>query len=62
MLTALASGTLVRDPQQRTTAAGKSYGTALMRCPVEGDEPVLVSVIAFNEAAVRGDQPQEGGE
>lgn len=53
MLTALASGTLVRDPKQRTSAAGKPFATALMRCPVEDAEPALVSVIAFSEAAVR---------
>lgn len=53
MLTVLASGTLVRDPQQRTSAAGKAFATALMRCPAEDAEPTLLSLIAFSEAAVR---------
>lgn len=53
MLTALASGTLVRDPVERTSAAGKAYCTALVRVAVEGADPVLVSVIAFKADAVR---------
>jgi len=52
MLSILASGTLVRDPESRTSAAGKSYATAQLRVPTEGEAAVLVSVIAFSTTAV----------
>lgn len=51
MLTTLAAGTLVRDPESRTSAAGKSYATALLRVPCEGEDAALVSVVAFSENA-----------
>lgn len=53
MLNVLASGTLIRDPQERTSAAGKPYCTALVRVPCEDAEPIIVSVIAFDERAVQ---------
>lgn len=53
MLNVLASGTLVRDPQERTSANGKPYCTALLRVPCEDAEALLVSVIAFNADAVQ---------
>lgn len=53
MLTVLCSGTLARDPQARTGAAGKPFATALMRTPCEDAEAILVSVIAFDPQAVR---------
>jgi single-stranded DNA-binding protein len=53
VLTVLASGTLARDPKPRTSAAGKTFATALLRCPAEDAEPMLLSLIAFNEPAVR---------
>jgi len=52
MLSVLASGTLVRDPEQRTSAAGKPYATALMRVPAEDTDPTLASLIAFERDAV----------
>jgi hypothetical protein len=52
MLAALCTGTLIRDPQRRESAKGSTYVTALLRVPVNGDDPVLVSVIAFNTTVV----------
>ena len=51
-LTVLATGTLVNDPQSRTSAAGKSFATALLRVPCEDAEPALVSLIAFSNDSV----------
>ena len=51
MLSILASGTLVRDPQQRQGAKG-TYATASIRVPTADADAVLVSLIAFNEGAV----------
>ncbi|OFW00159.1 MAG: hypothetical protein A3G20_05105 [Acidobacteria bacterium RIFCSPLOWO2_12_FULL_59_11] len=53
MLNILASGTLVSDPRQRTTAGGKAFATGQMRVPAEDADPMLVSVIAFNADAVQ---------
>jgi len=50
-LQVLASGTLVRDPEARTSQAGRRYATGLLRVPVDGDEAVLVSLIAFSQTA-----------
>ena len=52
MLSVLAAGKLVRDPQARTGKSGKPYTTALVAASVdvvnEGDaDRVLVSCIAF---------------
>lgn len=52
MLNVLASGALIKDPQQRTAATGKPFATALLRVPVEDGEPVFASLIAFESAAV----------
>lgn len=52
MLSILASGTLVSNPRQRTTAAGKPYATASLRVPAEDSDAMLVSVIAFAADAV----------
>lgn len=54
MLSVLCSGTLVSDPRERTTAAGKAYATGQMRVPAEDAEATLVSVIAFAADAVTG--------
>lgn len=51
MLNVLLTGALVRDPQERQSSAAKTYATAAMRVPVEGDEAMVVSLIAFSEAA-----------
>lgn len=53
MLSILASGTLISDPKSRTSATGKAYATCTMRTPIDGDEAVLVSCIAFDAAAVQ---------
>lgn len=54
MLDVLIGGRLIRDPQVRTGQGGKSFTTALVRVPVDqGEESLLVSVIAFQEAAER---------
>ena len=47
MLSVLMSGTLVSDPKERTSAAGKPYATALLRVPCEDADPMLVSIIVF---------------
>lgn len=52
MLNVLCSGSLVSDPRDRTTPAGKSYATGQMRVPAEDAEAMLVSIIAFNADAV----------
>lgn len=54
MLSVLCSSSLVSDPRQRTTAAGKAYATASMRVPAEDAEAMLVSIIAFAADAVTG--------
>jgi hypothetical protein len=43
----LATGTLTADPRRRTSASAKEFATALLRVPAE-DDPVLVSLIAFD--------------
>ncbi len=53
VLNVLASGALVSDPRERTTAAGKAYATASMRVPVEDGEAMLASLICFNGDAVQ---------
>jgi len=52
MLSCLASGQLVRDPEQRRSTSGRVYATALARVPAEDAEAMLVSLIAFNADAV----------
>ena len=51
MLAVLISGRLVRAPEQRMGRSGKPFCTALVSTPVEGDEAMLVSVIAFGAVA-----------
>jgi single-stranded DNA-binding protein len=54
MLGVLIGGRLIRDPQVRTGQGGKSFTTALVRVPVDqGEDSLLVSVIAFQETAER---------
>jgi single-stranded DNA-binding protein len=53
MLNVLASGTLVSDPRERVTVAGKPYATASMRVPVEDGEATLASLICLNADAVQ---------
>ena len=45
-LSTLAQGTLMADPQKRTSAASKTFVTGSMRVPTQ-DDPILVSMIAF---------------
>ena len=47
MIDVLLSGRLVRDPVTRTGKSGKDFTTALLRCDVGEEDPVIVSVIAF---------------
>jgi len=49
-VTALVSGKLLSDPEQRTGASGKPFTTARVAADAEGDS-VLCSVIAFGTAA-----------
>jgi single-stranded DNA-binding protein len=52
VLSALATGTLVSDPKQRTGAGGRLYVTATLRVATE-DDSILVMTIAFNSTAQR---------
>ncbi|OGA13746.1 MAG: hypothetical protein A3H32_14395 [Betaproteobacteria bacterium RIFCSPLOWO2_02_FULL_63_19] len=52
MLNILATGTLVADPQRRTSAKGATYATASLRVPSDGADAVLVSLICFATDAV----------
>ena len=45
-LAVLAHGSLIADPQQRTSAKGGAYVTAQLRVATD-DGPILVSLIAF---------------
>jgi single-stranded DNA-binding protein len=47
---ALIAGTLHRDPEQRTSKAGKDFVTALLRSESQG-ETLWVNAVAFDEAA-----------
>ena len=53
MIDALVSGKLVRDPMTKTGPSGKPYCNFLLSVPVGEESPVLVSGMAFNEAAQR---------
>jgi len=46
------TGTLNTEPQQRTSAKGATYATALMCVPSDGAEAVLMSLICFNAGTV----------
>lgn len=68
MLSVLASGTLLRDPQERASAAGRRYATGLLKTPTEGEEAPICSLIAFSEFEKRrrasrpaGDDAGTGG-
>lgn len=52
MLSVLAAGTLVRDPQSRQGSSGRSFASAAMRVGVEGADAVLVSLVAFRSSAI----------
>ena len=52
MLSVLASGVLVSDPRSRTSATGKLYATAALRVACEDGEPIIASLICFDEQAV----------
>ena len=43
----LASGSLIRDPNVRTSSNGNSYTTALLSVATSGDERQVVNLIAF---------------
>jgi single-stranded DNA-binding protein len=49
-LSILATGQLIRDPERRTSKAGKPFVTAQLRTPTE-EESVLISVICFDTTA-----------
>jgi single-stranded DNA-binding protein len=53
MLEVLISGKLLRDPQTRTGPSGKPFCTALVRVPVEKEDSIAVSIIAFQDVAER---------
>ena len=58
MLSALASGQLVRDPKSGTSASGTRWANTTIRCPTgqnrEGEaESAFVTVLAFNDLADR---------
>lgn len=48
MIYGMISGTLYADPVLRTSAGGKSYCTASVRVPIQGEEAQFVSVAAFD--------------
>ena len=52
-LSALATGTLIKPPEQRTGSSGKPFVLALIRVACEDGEPIIVSAIAFGEDARR---------
>lgn len=52
MLNVLAQGSLVADPIERKTMAGKPFATGSLRVPCEDGEPVLISLITFRSAAI----------
>ncbi|BBL74574.1 single-stranded DNA-binding protein [Methylomagnum ishizawai] len=53
MLDVLLSGKLSRDPLVRVGPSGRPFTTAQIRVPVEGDETLWVSTIAFGEVGER---------
>ena len=53
MFSVLLSGSLVRDPQQRTSANGRPFVTALVRVPAEDADAMLVSAVAFSDSAIQ---------
>lgn len=50
-LSVLANGTLVRDPESRTSRAGQRYAAGLLRIPVDGEDSVLANLVAFSSTA-----------
>ncbi len=46
----LATGTLFKDPEQRFSKSGKTFGTATLKCG-SGDETSWVKVVAFDQTA-----------
>jgi hypothetical protein len=52
MLTCIATGTLLKPAQRRQSQKGTDFVTFTLRCPVEGDEAILASCIAFNSDVV----------
>lgn len=61
MIGAVVSGSLVGDPVQRTTSAGKMFVTATLRVPA-GEDAVFISVAAFEPlAAERLAKMRKGG-
>jgi single-stranded DNA-binding protein len=54
MLSILASGSLVRDPQRKMSAQSRAYVTGLMRVPSEDAEAILLSIVCFSENAMTG--------
>lgn len=61
MIGAIVTGTLVGDPVERTTQAGKPFVTATARVAA-GEDAIFVGLAAFNEqAAARLRQMRAGG-
>ena len=52
MLTCIATGMLIRPPQQREAANGNAFATFILRVPTEGEDSVLCNVICFNRETV----------
>jgi single-stranded DNA-binding protein len=50
MLSALATGTLVTDPAERTSRTGSTFVIGTLRVPSE-DDAIFVSIIAFRDSA-----------
>ena len=48
----LAVGTLIKDPEERTSAKSTTYVTATLRTPVEDSDATLVSLIGFSRSVV----------
>jgi len=51
MLNILATGSLVADPKERTGTSGKPFVTANARVPSDGEDSILLSLIAFRDSA-----------
>lgn len=50
-LYSLVLGSLTADPVRRVGASGKPFATGQVRCATDGADSVLVSLIAFGDAA-----------
>jgi single-stranded DNA-binding protein len=60
MIDALVAGKLIQTPTSRTGASGKPFTNFLLSVSVGDDQPVVVSGIAFSEAAEKIARLQKG--